>query len=59
LTGATLSDALPLIPLLAAVTVVEPGATPEASPLAFTVATAGALDVQVAVEVISLVEPSL
>ena len=56
--AATLSVAVPLTPLSAAVTVVEPAATPVAWPVKFTVATAGVATVQVAVELTSPADPS-
>jgi hypothetical protein len=57
--GVTLSAALPLTPLKEAVTVVEPAATPVASPAALITAAAVVELVQVTVEVITAVEPSL
>jgi hypothetical protein len=57
--GVTASDALPVIPLSEAVTVVEPVVTPVARPLEFTVAIAGVATVQVAVELTLVVEPLL
>lgn len=55
----TVSVAAPSTPVKDAVTVVEPAATPVASPAAFTVATAGLDEVQVAVAVTSAVVLSL
>jgi hypothetical protein len=55
----TLSVAVPLIPLKAAVTVVEPDAAPVATPLELIVAIVGAPTVHAAVEVTLAVEPSL
>ena len=57
--GATVSVALPLIPLTVAVTLVEPAATACASPLVLTVATDWVVAAQVADEVTFAVEPSL
>lgn len=58
-TAVTDADAVPLIPFSAAVIITEPAATPLASPLALTVATALLEDVQAADEVTSAVLPSL
>jgi hypothetical protein len=55
----TASVAVPLTPLSDAVIVVEPAATPVASPAKFTVATAAVELVQLAVVVTFAVEPSL
>ncbi len=55
----TVSVAVPLTPLTAAVTIVEPAATAVASPVELTVATAVFAAVQLAVELIFAVEPSL
>jgi hypothetical protein len=54
-----MSDALPLIPLNDAVTVVESGVAPVARPVEFIVATAGVVAAQVAVELTLAVETSL
>jgi hypothetical protein len=58
-TAATLSVAVPLIPLSEAVIVAEPEATALAIPLESIVATAVVADVQVALELMSAVELSL
>ena len=59
-TGAvTASDALPVIPLNEAVTIVEPTAAPVVKPLEVTVAVAGVATVQMAVELTLAVEPLL
>jgi hypothetical protein len=55
----TLRVEVPLTPLSEAPTVVEPGATPVARPVEFTVATAAVTTVQLAVAVTSSVELSL
>ena len=55
----TLSDADPLIPLSEAATVVETAVTPVARPLESIVAAAGMATVQLAVELILAVVPSL
>lgn len=55
----TASTAVPFTPLSEAVTVVEPLETPVASPAELIVATAELVTVQLAVEVILAVEPSL
>jgi hypothetical protein len=52
----TASDALPVIPLSAAVNVVEPVVSPVARPLELIVATAGVATAQVAVELTLAVE---
>src|SRR6266487_3748023 len=52
-TDATVTAAVPLIPSLVAVIVAEPAATAVTRPLAFTVATAALLDVQVTVRPVS------
>jgi hypothetical protein len=59
-TGAvTVRVAVPVTPLIAAVMVVEPAATPVANPAELIVATEGVAIVQLAVELILAVEPSL
>jgi hypothetical protein len=55
----TVARVLPLVPLSAAEIVVEPEATPVASPEASIVATEALLEVQVTWEVTLPVEPSL
>jgi hypothetical protein len=57
--GVTVSVAIPLIPVSAAVTALEPRAAPVASPSEPIVATDVLAVVQVAVEVTLAVEPSL
>ncbi len=57
--AATVSVALPLTTPNAAVTVELPDATPVASPVVFSVATAGSEDVQLTVELTFAVDPSL
>jgi hypothetical protein len=55
----TVNAAVPLMPLAVAVTVLDPAATPAASPLEFKVAAAVLELVQVALDVTFAVEPSL
>lgn len=55
----TVSVAVPLIPLSEAVTVAVPGVTPVAKPVEFTVAMDVVPLVQLAVELIFAVDPSL
>jgi hypothetical protein len=55
----TARDALPLIPLSDAATIVEPAATPVARPLEFVVAIDAGDSVQLAVELTLAVELSL